>query len=470
MAKKYLDDNGLLYLWGKIKEKFALKTHTHTKSEITDFPTTMPPTSHTHGNITNTGTLQTTDVAIANGDKLVITDSSNSSKVARASLSFDASTESKVLSKKGTWVDLPSGVSPSDSDPLMDGTASAGSSGLLARGDHRHPVPYGTCPTAVTNATKTVTCSGFTLEAGSWAAVKFTATVSGTIPATAITLDINSTGAKSVKHPILGLVSGQKFACGGGATHLFVYDGTDYWLVGGYFTAATTTANGLMTSTDKTKLDGIDAGAEVNVLEGVQMAGTDLTITDKKVNVPAWSNTQTGVLEAPNTASQDAGRTVLTSNGFKTIGYSFSQTNDGSLTSKLKFGSLSSDMSISVTVPAATTTKNGAMSGADKAKLDSISMTNGIIDSSCLPSFVDDVIEAYARPNQTELGSTWLATESASGTVITPEAGKIYVLMNSSTNYEQNTQFRWGGTAYVQLNDSGCTAITNAEIDTIVAS
>ena len=30
-------------------------THTHTKSQITDFPTTMTPTSHTHGNITNDG-------------------------------------------------------------------------------------------------------------------------------------------------------------------------------------------------------------------------------------------------------------------------------------------------------------------------------------------------------------------------------------------------------------------------------
>ena len=35
----------------------------------------------------------------------------------------------------------------------------------------------------------------------------------------------------------------------------------------------------------KTKLEGVEAGAQVNVLEGVQVNGTDLTITNKKVNV-----------------------------------------------------------------------------------------------------------------------------------------------------------------------------------------
>jgi Cu/Ag efflux protein CusF len=35
----------------------------------------------------------------------------------------------------------------------------------------------------------------------------------------------------------------------------------------------------------KTKLEGVETGAQVNVLEGVQVNGTDLTITKKKVNV-----------------------------------------------------------------------------------------------------------------------------------------------------------------------------------------
>jgi len=92
------------------------------------------------------------------------------------------------------------------------------------------------------------------------------------------------------------------------------------------------------------------------------------------------------------------------------------------------------------------------------------------IDATYLPSYVDDVIEAYARTGQTALSSTWLATESASGTVITPEAGKIYVLMADSGDYAANTQFRWGSSAYVKLADGGVSAITTSEIDVIVAS
>jgi hypothetical protein len=56
----------------------------------------------------------------------------------------------------------------------------------------------------------------------------------------------------------------------------------------GYFVAQEV-GKGLSTNdfTDayETKLEGIEAGAQVNVLEGVQVNGTDLTITNKKVNV-----------------------------------------------------------------------------------------------------------------------------------------------------------------------------------------
>lgn len=37
-----LDDKGLEYFVGKLTERFAPKSHTHTKSQITDFPKSMP--------------------------------------------------------------------------------------------------------------------------------------------------------------------------------------------------------------------------------------------------------------------------------------------------------------------------------------------------------------------------------------------------------------------------------------------
>ena len=78
-------------------------THTLVLPSTDPYTSARTPSSHTHGNIQNGGTLQTDDVTIASGDKLVITDSSNSSKVARASISFDGSTATKALTQKGTW-------------------------------------------------------------------------------------------------------------------------------------------------------------------------------------------------------------------------------------------------------------------------------------------------------------------------------------------------------------------------------
>ena len=69
----------------------------------TKIKSTFAPISHTHGNITNAGALQTTDVSVANGDKLVVTDASNSNKVARTSVTFDGSTTTTALTPKGTF-------------------------------------------------------------------------------------------------------------------------------------------------------------------------------------------------------------------------------------------------------------------------------------------------------------------------------------------------------------------------------
>lgn len=67
-----------------INAKFS--NHTHTKSQITDFPTTMTPAAHTHGALTNDGKI-TTSVTVANGDAFIVADSSDSSKL-KASLKY----------------------------------------------------------------------------------------------------------------------------------------------------------------------------------------------------------------------------------------------------------------------------------------------------------------------------------------------------------------------------------------------
>lgn len=48
--------------------------------------------------------------------------------------------------------------------------------------------------------------------------------------------------------------------------------------------------NTVYTITEKNKLSAIDSGAQVNVLEGVQVNGTDVTLTNKKFNLTAGTN------------------------------------------------------------------------------------------------------------------------------------------------------------------------------------
>lgn len=62
--------------------------------------------SHDHGSITNAGAI-TSDTAAASGDKLVIADSSDSSKLKRSGIAFGSST-STFLRNDGTWA-TPSG-------------------------------------------------------------------------------------------------------------------------------------------------------------------------------------------------------------------------------------------------------------------------------------------------------------------------------------------------------------------------
>lgn len=396
MSNLYLDSNGLTTLWNKIKGTFVPQTRkindkalsgdiTLTASDVSALPssTTIPtattttpkmdgtaavgsetkwakgdhvhPTdtsraaaNHTHGNITNAGLLQTTDVSIADGDKLVITDASDSNKVARSVLAFNKSYTSQFLSRSGDWL----------------------------------------------------TC------------VRTSRTINGHALSDDIELDAEDIG--------------------------------------------------------------VDPNAQENVLEGVKLNGTDLTITSKKVNIPVFVGATTssagtvGLVPAPSKlASDGTSLKMLFSNGnWYELDVSYSES--------LRTLALSANSTQlgNVVFPLSSTSVAGMMSSSDKTKLDSITMSNGKIDSSILPSYVDDIIEAYPRSGQTALSQNWLATGSASGTVITPESGKIYVLMAASGDYGVNSQFRWTGSGstgtYVEIyNTSGFSPIPDATINAL---
>lgn len=69
-------------------------------------------------------------------------------------------------------------------------------------------------------------------------------------------------------------------------------------VIEGKLILATTEKDGFLSKEDKAKLDGIATGAQVNVLEGVKVNGTDVPIADKKVNIDLSSYAKTTAVEA----------------------------------------------------------------------------------------------------------------------------------------------------------------------------
>lgn len=220
-------------------------SHTHTKSQITDFPTSMTPTSHTHGNIQNGGTLQTNDIAIASGDKIIVTDSSDSNKIARTSISFDGSTATQALTKKGTWETFNNYSHPTSSGNKH--IPSGGSSGQILRWSADGTAAWGS-------------------DNNTWTAM---------------------VGATSSANGSVGYVNAVPPKDGYNTKYLRA-DGS--WQVppNTTYSAATQSAAGLMSASDKTKLDGVATGATANIG----------TVTQVKVGTTAY-NPSSGVVSLP---------------------------------------------------------------------------------------------------------------------------------------------------------------------------
>lgn len=153
----------------------AAYSHTHTKSQITDFPTDL---------VTYYGTITPSNLAMFGADGSVIGDSG---------LSVD-SIQSKITSTNKLSASLVSGLATvatsgsyndlSDKPTIPSGITGAG-------------VYYGVCSTAGATAAKTVTLSrgdGFALATGVTVFIKFTAANTASNP----TLNVNGTGAKAL--------------------------------------------------------------------------------------------------------------------------------------------------------------------------------------------------------------------------------------------------------------------------------
>lgn len=112
---------------------------------------------------------------------------------------------------------------------------------------------YGTCSTSAATAAKAVSLTGFTLAVGARITVKFTVTNTAANP----TLNVNNTGAKSIMYRGSAITAGYLAA---NRTYEFVYNGTAYELIGDVdtdttYSNATTSKAGLMSASDKSKVD-----------------------------------------------------------------------------------------------------------------------------------------------------------------------------------------------------------------------
>lgn len=140
--------------------------------------------------------------------------------------------------------------------------------GAVAAGTVARPrganIWYGTCSTSATTAAKTSTIANFILTTG--ATVVLQMTTANTIDNAAVTLNVNSTGAKTIYYENAATSATNTLLWDVGDILIFTYDGT-YWRAfkntDTTYSAATTITTGLMSAADKYKLDNLN-GVHIN--------------------------------------------------------------------------------------------------------------------------------------------------------------------------------------------------------------
>ncbi|MGI0496879.1 beta strand repeat-containing protein [Limnospira platensis] len=301
--------------WNNITNKpgtFPLSTHSHSWTEITSKPTTFTPSSHTHtiANVTGlqstldgkeptftkntafnknfgttTGTVtEGNDVRLSNARTPTshthtlsqITDSGNV-----AAIDTNGST-SNYLRGDGVWVTPP------------NTTYSAGTGLTLVGTEFRN-----TAPNVSTNLSTSTTSNTLTVNSSDG--------TNAVLPGATTALAGVMTGADKTK--LNGIAAGAQVNV---ATNLTVSTTATNVTVNSStgdnatIPAATTTVAGVMSNADKTKLDGIAAGAQVNVATNLGVtAGTTAgpvvtSSTGTNVTLPTASATNSGIITTGN--------------------------------------------------------------------------------------------------------------------------------------------------------------------------
>lgn len=159
-------------------------------------------------------------------------------------------------------------------------------------------IHYGTCSTAAGSNPKTVDCTGFTLDTGAIIYVRFTATNS--VAVASVQLNVNNTGAKNIKYRNSNLSSAGILAAN--RIYCFVYDGTNYQIVG--------------------DLDSNSTYTNMSLGNGYGTCATDGATATKVVTLSGYSLLVGGVVAVKFTNAVPANATMnINSKGAKNIYY-----------------------------------------------------------------------------------------------------------------------------------------------------
>ena len=310
--------------------------------------------------------------------------------------------QSKFLRADGKW-ETPTNTTYNDATTSTHGLMTATDKSKLDNSN----IAYGTCSTAADTAAKVVTISGNTnwvLKTGSIISVKFSYTNTAQNP----TLNVNSTGAKSIIYNS-SIITTSSLSYAGYINRVinYIYNGAQFIFLGWSYDSnttysamkgasstadgtsglvtkpvtgdqskflrgdgkwavptnttysnATTDKAGLMSNTDKAKLDGIASGAKTgtvtSITAGVGLSGSITT-----------SGTIKAKLKSETLLTSDAATSGNTANRT----YAIAADKSGYLAVNVPW--------TNTTYSDATTSTHGLMSIADKSKLDKITIENG---------------------------------------------------------------------------------------------
>ena len=198
------------------------------------------------------------------------------------------------------------------------------------------------------------------------------------------------------------------------------------------YSDVTTSAHGLMSAADKTKLDTIATGA-------------NKTVVDSALSSTSTNPVQNNIVNSALAEKVPSTRTV---NG-KTLAANISLTADDVGASAAGHTHddryyTESEINSKLAGKANSSHKHAA---ADITSVNASAIT-GTIAAANLPSFVDDVIEGYYNASDSKFYENYDASAKTYSDAYTGETGKIYVDLNDDKTY------RWSGSKYVVVSET----------------